>query len=368
MPALVLFGLVFSVLFVNDYKLPYGMPAVYPLWLLLIAARGVCRLHPSKTELAAQCVLILLLLPPFVFELAQSTNDYYHGYVLAVLTVNAVSILPRLCRDPVVVYASLLVLLMVALVGLYQLSIGVNRGSFLFGSNVMYRVGVFFFGVFFAGATAVRTRVSGSAWVVLAYAACSLTLASTGSRGALVTWAVLSVAVYAALGLRTRAWHVKPLWLLALLLPVVSGYLFLQDRLWRLTYLSLANASESIRIEYVYQALVYMQQTDWMTQLFGIASEAAEARYFGFYPHNLFLESLVYGGWWLVLVVVLLYAHFLHVVIRSCRTFIGLAMPLIGVLVGSLFSGNLWYNYPIFSAGIILLIDRLRLGVKKPND
>lgn len=368
MPALLLLGFVFSVLFVNDYKLPFGIPAVYPLWLLMVAARGVCRLHSTKTELAAQGVLILLLLPPLVVELALSPNDYYHGYMLAVLAVNAVRILPRLCRDAVVVYASLLVLLMVAMVGLYQLSIGVSRGSFVFGPNVMYRVGVFFFGVFFVGATTVRTRVSGNVWVVLAYAACSLTLAFTGSRGALVTWAVLSVAVYAALGYRTRAWHMKPVWLLTLLLPVVIGYSFLQDRLWRLTYLSLANASESIRIEYVYQALVYVQLTDWITQLFGIGSEAAENQYFGFYPHNLFLESLVYGGWWLILVVVVFYALFLREVVHSTKPVIGLVMPLIGIFVGSLFSGNLWYNYPVLSLGILLLVGRRRLGVSKADD
>lgn len=356
MPALILFGLMFSVLFVNDYKLAFDLPALYPAWLALMAVRMVCRLWPSRGELLAQGALLLLLTPSFLVELTQSSSDYFHAYLGAVIAVNAVFGLPRLCRDRHVVLVSLGALLVVGGLGLYQLVLGVSRGSLVFGPNVLYRAGAFFFGVFWVGASTTSTPVSGKRWMVMAYAAFSLIMAFTGSRGAMVTWAVLSVGVYAALGLRFRKGYMKPLVLFALLIPVLAGYVLLQERVWRLTYFSLANASESIRLDFFYQGLEYLQQTDWMIQLFGVGSEVAVNRYFGFYPHNIFLESLVYGGWWLLCWVGWSFVLFFRLLVRPEGAVLGLVLPLAGVFVGSLFSGDLWYNFTVLSVGIVFMM------------
>lgn len=74
--------------------------------------------------------------------------------------------------------------------------------------------------------------------------------------------------------------------------------------------------------------------------------------YFNYYPHNLFIESLVYYG----ILLFMLPIFFLLSCINSKDDFLINIIFLISIFIGSLFSGDLMESFIIFSAGARYLV------------
>lgn len=351
--------------FAGDYLLK-GAPAYYLCWSGVVLFRVVCRIPYSVSEAISQLALLTASLP-FLLIHAWEISHYYHAFLFAILYINVLPLLPWLeKRSRSTVQVALLMLLVFIVFSVWSLMQGVVRANIVFGPNVLYRVYGFLFGLIvimgfsradFRGIGRPLSSLTVSLSLFILVGLLSVAMIATGSRGALIAFfSLLLVLAWLAQTFSDCARTLRRGIFVLITCVGILAFVIVGPLLGRMLSFDLANASEDVRLGYFSRTLDFLVSE----KLFGLFLGAGESNsYYDFYPHNIFLEALVYGGFYMLMIVAVAYVSIVVVVLlRTQRS--RDVIPYVGVFVGTLLSGSMLDNYSILGLGFFLLVREFR--------
>lgn len=351
--------LIFAAIFIAD-KTIFGLSLFYPIWLCVL----IRRTKFTKIELFSQ--VLLLLFYPLLMRGAYSSVDieYYNFYFQALGFINVIvfitEFIQKYSKKKIIVASIGLLILFSIGTMLFTILTG-GRGRFIFGPNVTYRVISLFFGFVLVCYYNQKYKILNiDKWLILSCVTFTLGMFFTGSRGALVV-----VILYFALMLIISYRQPKVMLSTALLFLVLIGVVFyywdfFEVYFHRIIYFNLDNNSESYRFDKWKELSNFMENKNFY---FGLTEENNLINY---YPHNILLELIFYFGIYSGL------AFFIGCVFYALSFMknINLNILMLGVLFGSMVSGNLQYNYmvlSILSYSTVLSLNLLGNNIGKKN-
>lgn len=352
--------------FVNDFQVG-GVYAFYFIWLAVVAIRCLCNIELTKLELQATGLSLFVLSPPALVELFVGDLGYFNFYVFAVLYVGVLFAVPYVVSNKKVVYRFVVLFLSVtAVLSLLSIFSGAVRAKIIFGPNVLYRIYGFLFmlymlaGYFSECGRPDKNQAANGMGFYVVVGLFLISMAATGSRGALLVSAV----IFFYLFVKARSFGFNRLRVTVMISPVIAtaSYFLLKPEgyFWRLTRFDVEANSEAVRVNYFSDAIAYASEKGG-EMFWGLTSNNA---LWDNYPHNIFLESLVYGGWWLFATLVfMVFALLWGLIIKKTEAvaaYFGLYIP---VFVGANLSGNMAYNFSVLS--VLFVVTCIVLG--KPN-
>lgn len=313
--------LVFCLIFVGDYAV-CGVYLYYIFFLFFIIYRH-SRL--SRRTLRSSAFLLLLFLDVLFKEVAQdgSVSKIFILISAPIWLDYSMSISEKTHENK---FWTLSLSLIAFFVSIHSISMGVTRGSFIFGPNILYRV------YFFLGALSLYVWSQGKILTSLVLRVQTLlSLISTGSRTSLLLFPFLFRIQ------KMRKWY------LFLLAPLI--YILIQ--------LSNPRLMNFTGVEGGYRHLAFIKLINWSdyittTQLL-FGSSSVNPMY-SFYPHNIFLEVIVEHGLFRLPVLVFGYFMFIKHLVKGLPV-----LHFLGIFVGSLVSGSLFENFLVYVYGIHFL-------------
>lgn len=359
-----LFGLfaVFSATFSSDFSL-YGFPAFYLAWLAVVILRLMTGIKFKAFELITQFLLLFV----FYFSLYPAVEDlgfYYNSYIFAVLYINVLFFIPFLFKRKITIYLCFYSLVFFSAMAIGSILSGAIRSYIIFGPNVLYRIYAFlFFMMLITHAFHSKKKIYKSVMVLIAFLALMIATAATGSRGAMVVFFLISIIIIFNFSFFFKKSSLDFFFLGILCTAIVSIIIVYIDYFsllfWRLFYFDPANNSEFQRLNFFKNSLEFLMNEKGLDLMYGVGHEN---NYFYYYPHNIFIESMVYGGLNLLFVsLITSFAIFWTTTFSKDRMLRGISFLLIGIFFGSLVSGSLLYNFPVFSVGWLVII----IGIHK---
>lgn len=351
-----LFVSCFAATFSSDHT-TLGIPSFYLAWTTIVMLRAMLGLSYTKTEAYTQFFLLVAFLPMTATAFT-GWHDYYHGYIFSVLYVNALFCLRYLVHKRAAFRIAFLMLLAFAFFSFINTYEGGLRSTVVFGPNVLYRIAPFL-ALFCLGSLVFTTPPDKkaprmAALLFMLFSAAVLIALSTGSRGAAVVLASLISLVLLFQWhsfSNIRGAHIFRIFTI-LTGSIALGFFLdaMRDIFWRTFYFN--DLDSGFRFGALKTALDFLSQEKGLELIFGYGPINP---YFSFYPHNLFVESLVYGGLLQGLFSVLLFISLTSCIIKSHNKDFLFLFPLLGISIGALFSGGIQYNFPVFSGGMYVL-------------
>jgi hypothetical protein len=333
----------FAITFVGDYNF-LEFPMFYMVWVALIVYRILTNLTVKSHEIAVQMFIFALYMP----ALYNFFNDYgisyvyiqsYHSMFMSALYVNIFPIVYRALNNNKALYPILSIFIMLFIANLVQ---GEGRTNVIFGPNVQYKIiGVTFL---FSTICIIKNDLK-KAYIPILYILSSYLLFETGSRAALVVIFVNTV-IFLQYHIKLLRYSREMKFMLVvaffaalyLLLPILI------EIFERVFYFSMENRSISVRYEIIKNSLTFFER-DVVSIMFGLG---VGNDIVGPYPHNLIIEALVHHGLIFTSVLLLLGVYTLRVMYKNTH-FRFLVIPLIPMVLGSLFSGKFNDNYSVIS-------------------
>lgn len=324
--------LVFALTFVGDFKLLDFY--LYPF--LLLAYSIVHALIGSFSRIG---LVLTALFGIFFFDLLlwrESDNEGWWKVFIIVTSPMWFKSLTNVLKTQsnIVVSFNRFLVISCTIYAVFSLSSGITRGSLFFGPNILYRV-FFFLGTL----ELISFRRKYGRMELYRKGAILTMLMSTGSR--------LSLALIVTLFGRIK---LKRL-LSGLLLGFIIFFMLNSVGSRLLNFTGMFDG---------YRVLAYQKILDWDRYLtlneliFGATSVN---NMYHFYPHNLFLESLVEHG--LVRTVILLVSLLIYVKKYLKNEML---MPLLGIYLGSFVSGSFFENAVIYSLGFYLYYESIEVN------
>jgi hypothetical protein len=211
-----------------------------------------------------------------------------------------------------------------------------------------------------------------------------ITLLATGSRGALVIIVfIIAIMIFDAtrnpfskqikktrksLSKQDKKTRGSIFFFMLLFIAYISlNYEFFFNLFWRSFYFSMENASIATRQGFLGEFLDYVRSASVKDFLIG---SGFNTRIFSYYPHNLFMEYLVYHG----ITLFLLSVYYLLILIKAiikpplkrCKRDY-MALVLAPIFLGSLFSGSMFESYPILSFSFLIMGESLSSVINKSS-
>lgn len=350
-PIMGLFG-VFASTFSSDFTL-FGFPAFYFAWLFVIALRIVVGVRFTVLEVVSQFSLLFLL----YFSLFPAISDaslYYNAYFFAVLYINVLFFIPFLLKRKVTTYLCFYILTAFSILAMASILSGAVRSYILFGPNVLYRIYAFlFFLMLTTHAFHSKRKIYQSPMMIVAFFSLLIAMVATGSRGAVAVFLLMIVIIVLNFSFFFKKSSLDYLILgtgiLFFTVLIILNYDLLSVIFSRLIFFDLTNASELERIGFYQNSRNFIFEEQGVNLLLGVGQEN---KYFSFYPHNIYIESMVYGGFNMLFISVLTSIVMLWSTTFSNDKYLrSICFIFIGVYFGSLVSGSLLYNFPVFSVG-----------------
>ncbi len=333
-----------AITFVGNHFL-LGLPSFLIVWLALISYRLITHLPIQKLEVLTQAYFFILLMP-FMVKGVINSDEYYFAFLQLVLYVNIFPVLSRLLKNKKSCSALAVITCILAFLSL--VFIGGSRESLIFGPNVMYRIlGVLFFLMY----CSLSIQKSPKYYLLLlSYVATLIGLVLTGSRGATVVFLLQTLFLLIYFRNFNFAKYVVLIGFVALFFVIFSYWDVVSGILGRVIYFDMNNGSESVRANMYLIVLDVFEAESSTTLLFGLGNES---NYFqGIYPHNLFIEILLYHGIVFFLATLIL-GGLLFLKSRG-NNFIGFCfLVFLPIIFGTMLSGNLTDNYPVLSLLLI---------------
>ncbi len=340
---------VFSCTFVNDYAIGGIFPAFYISWLLVAIVRMVGRISLKKEELRLQIFLFLIFSPLLLLEYFYGVMYYCNAYIFISLYVNILYVFPFLRKHTVeLLITSVFFFLIIFFYSLYSIFFQHQRLVLFFGPNVFYRINGFFFSLIFISLYYARKNSVFFSGLFFIY---FVIMISTGSRASLAVFIAHLLYVVKIFKIKTKRFFVM-LFLLLLSFFYFAHYFTNTDVGRRIFYFNLSNESESIRLDFYEITYNFLIGEEPLNLIKGVTSFND---YTFTYPHNIFLESIIYGGFYCFSFIFLSYFLFLFFIKKEKENPSLLTMPFIPIFTGALFSGNLFYNFPTISVGFLML-------------
>lgn len=349
------FLLFFMATFVNDYNIE-GFPVFYLIWFSIVLFRLLLQIDIRPFEFLSQILLFVLLQPPFFVESFDTENVYIHGYIFAVLYINVIFLIPYFMSKAKYLRSVIIAIFLAAsAVSLLSIVQGDNRASIYFGPNVLYRIYGLLFALFLLSYYFEDKFFFNKSLFWLVFIMFVINLVATGSRGAIVVFAI----PFAYLLLKKGAFQIKTLHVLFALIPALAAlcyFIFTNlDMFWRLFYFDLDGESIGARLEYLNLTLAYAENFSFnLDYMFG---QSSLNPLWSNYPHNFALESFVYGGLWMLVVVMLPLVVFIYnAFFTRDKFYIILFFAYLPIFIGASVSGNLTYNFPVISVPFVAFV------------
>lgn len=349
--------LIISSLFIGD-KTFYGISIFIPIWIAVFLRRK------SITRIEIYSQLILVVSAPILFRGAFISDnvEYYNYYMQAIGFVNVIGFMfeffDKYSKKEIIYFSFLFLLGFSIGTALFNILNG-GRGRFVFGPNVTYRVISVFFGFILAcNYDKLQRTLALNKVLILSCFIFFFGMFFTGSRGALVV-----VIAYFILIMYLTYKQPK---IFLFFLVVCSLFIFFIVYNWdlfevffnRILYFNLDNNSEGFRLSKWEQVHTFYNSDGFY---FGLTEENNIISY---YPHNIFLEVLFYFGFFAALVFIISFVFYC----LSFNIMILVNMIMIGIVIGSMVSGNLQYNYMVLSSlsySTVLFLNRLGRKIER---
>jgi hypothetical protein len=349
---LALFG-IFSATFIGDFTIA-GIPVFFGVVPLIVFLRYALRIKLSWAEvIAAVSSGIFLSLLALLHH--NDLEFYYFSFIFILVYLFFLKLTWRPLSSRAVTIFLGLAIIAVGAVAIMNVVNGTLRASHVFGPNVYYRVIGFLAASFLL--SNYLTRSFGFPVLFILFGAV-IGLAATGSRGAVLVIIFLVALFYRDLFDKSAD---KSLRLPAALFTasiIIFFYVFIdtfQKYFWRLTYLSLENGSEKVRLSYVNALKDYLENAGFIQLVFG---DGYSQRVFSFYPHNIFLEAVVYHGLFFSIPSLIFFGILVTAFRKSPseRTSFDMLVIIQGpIFIGTLISGSLMEAYSIYAISIIYI-------------
>lgn len=349
------FGLIIATFFVGNFFIG-EIPAFLIVWLGVLFYRVVIRVPLSTTEIKGQVTLFIIILPLLIWGIYKQDAYYYCFYQL-VFAFNCLPLINRSLGNKYLPYVALLFILFFTF-GIVFL--GADRGGFIFGPNILYRVfGVLYMSLFISTLIRGRDWELGNLVLLSSYICVFIGLVATGSRGATIT--LLLCTIVLVIYLKNQLSLMK--FILLFSIPVVFFvYLYMDDIvgvMGRLLFFDVNNGSESVRLDMFSRVFIFLSDSTSKEILFGLGNLNRIFPEEGYYPHNLLVELIVYHGliYFTVCILFFLYTTFIFCKETEANVSLLIFLP---IVIGSQLSGNLTDNYIAFLAPALIFLNSHR--------
>jgi len=347
-----LYSIVLLTTFINDYFLFDRYPVFYMGWVAIILLRFVLKIPIRKKEIMIQLILFIAISPPFFNELLSGSEKYWHAYIFIVLSVNIILTFPYLLSNPRPLFIISMIWMLFFALGSIPSLMNSERALFVFGPNTLYRIYAFIFTSFSIASFQLKRFGVRNVLFTLTLLSYLVANAATLSRGATIVTTVVLLHLF----LFNSKNYFKLVRNILIVLMILSGGLYAVE--------NIASIQRLVSFDAVYRRefLLDSYQLVFTVGLFGLTSQNI---FFPFplYPHNIFAEAIIYSGWYFFFLLLTSYSFSLYklVFVKSKAQTYHALLLLIGVLIGSLFSGSLFDNFLVFSLGITLLVLKLKV-------
>lgn len=335
--------LIFAAFFVGDHLLLGYIPSFIIVWISILIWRFLNGPYYSVGELLAQLGVFALCLPLYIRGLV-SYEFYYFFLFQAVLFVNALPLIIRVLQSRLLGAVALFSCVIFLLEGVYTWN---QRQGILFGPNVLYRVYALPLSMLAASCLISRSsniNFKTPGWLAgLAAALLLVPIISTGSRGGLMTYALVVFVLGAIYMRKEKKSHYASLLIASLSIAALLFYNWstLQISLGRTVDYRSVIEGDAIRFSLFSRGYDFMSYENGVDLVFGLGSVNSYYADGVLYPHNFFLELLVYHGAFFLVIVLLQYVlvfMYTHKAGAFCISGLVLMLP---IFVGAMVSGNL---------------------------
>lgn len=359
---------IFILLFSSDGNV-IGLPIFIlslPLFLCLITAIKVNDFFSLEK---IDILYLLLLLPIFLISIYIDYSFLYSFwivkailsyYMLCFLLLSVSSEINSTEFNSKNMFFYLFILIFFAVGVLFSNG---DRGSFIFGPNILYRV----FGVL-----VILILMSCNSWDKIGriFIASSVALIAliglikTGSRGAIPIILILTIAslhfIFRKINLKLMMFVSLLIFLIVIYYLYSSESFFVSSRLSNFDYEGNRSLALRINLWNDFGGNLY----SWIISL-GHSYEEFKLNYWepDFpYPHNIFIELIYFYGFFGTLLSLLIFVSFLNLLISILKaeydSYTSWGYIAIIIFLGALFSGNLSNNYMVIS--LLMILNKLR--------
>jgi hypothetical protein len=341
--ALVDYILIFSAFFVGDHLLFGVMPSFILVWLAVVGWRLLNGPSYSVGELLAQIGTFFFCLPLYIRGVLAS--DLYYLFLLhAVFFVNSLPLIIRLLQSRSLGVVAIFSCVLFFAEGIYKWG---ERDGVFFGPNVLYRVYLLPLSMLAASClisyeSSRNFRVSGLV-ATLATALILVPIISTGSRGGLMVYAFIAFSLGATYmrGLEKRSCVLLSGGFFLAVVLLFNNWSELQFILGRTVDYRSVVEGDAVRFTLFLEGYDFIVSENGMALIFGLGNLNSYYPDSALYPHNLFIEIMVYHGAALLVFVVLQYmVSFVCSRSKGSRFASGWVLML-PVFLGAMMSGNL---------------------------
>ena len=330
--------LLFSLLFVGDYSI-IGIPIYFILYFINLIFRVECNIQYSYREFLLQFILFSIFYINLFFEIF-SLNFYSFSIVILILSIN---ILPTFHFFITNQYSfnskiSIILLIFIFVINLYSFTRSSNyflRNSYIFGPNIFYRVLSYLFSLsilpyYF------KLKEINKKFIFALFTIFIINLFFTGSRAvifiviAYIFFFINFIKIYNLFSFKF------------IFYVTISSYLFfilINTYFGRLFYYANNNGSIISRFDFFYRFKFFLNKYSF-SNLFGLSSKNI---YLDFYPHNIFIENIIYNGLFPFILTII--SYFLFFSFQFSKKYKFIYIIFISFFLGSLLSGSMFDNY-----------------------
>lgn len=352
--------LLIGYLFSGDFFLA-GIPAFVIVWIVILLARYLCGNLLTHTEIITQASLFIVFFPS-VLRLLFTAGEYDFWVIASILAVNIMPLL--LIALEVKSAGTSLWLIMICCFFIGIVSWG-SREGFIFGPNILYRI-FCFIGFLFLVRVNLSYKIGEKISIYKVYlfvGAMSFSALSTGSRGGSIAAFIMLAYLLVLFSKRSTARYA--IVILAAFFWIINNLSLVQQSLGRSVNFDLSGDSISIRITLYERVKAFLSEASTAELLFGVGSPNRFYPIEGLYPHNLFIEMIIYHGTYLILIffIASLFAIFLSIKNITLRT---LSVVFLPIYIGSMFSGQFidhsyLVSFPFIVVILFFVVRRKRL-------
>ena len=330
--------LIFSLLFVGDYTI-LGIPLYFIFYFINLIFRVECNIQYTYREFLLQFVLFVCFYINLFFEISLF-NFYSFSILMLILSINTLPTFHFFITRQYIFNSKISIILLITIFILNFYSITQNsnlflRNSYIFGPNIFYRIVSYLFSLsiipYYFNFKKINIKYFFSIIFIFI-----LNLFFTGSRSVIF---VILAYIFFFINFKKIyiLFRIKYIFYVSIIL--YSFFILINTYFGRLFYYSKNNGSINTRLEFYEKYRIFLKKYS-VSDIFGLTSTN---KYFNFYPHNIFIENIIYNGLFPFLLVVFAYAIFFSFQFFDKYRYIFIIF--ISFYIGALFSGSMFDNY-----------------------
>ena len=330
--------LIFSLLFVGDYTI-LGIPLYFILYFINLIFRVECNIQYTYREFILQFLLLSFFYINLFFELS-NFEFYSFSIIILILSVN---ILPTFHFFIVNQYSfnskiSIILLFFIFVLNLFSFTKSGNfflRNSYIFGPNIFYRIISYLFSLSILPFYFKLKKINKKYFFAF-FSIFIINLFFTGSR-AVIFIIIAYIFFFINFKKIKNLFNIKYIFYISII--TYSFFILINSYFGRLFFYAKNNGSIIARLDFFNKFKIFLNKYS-VTDIFGLSSIN---KYYVFYPHNIFIENIIYNGLFPFIWVVFAYVLFFSFHFIDKYKYIYIIF--VSFFIGSLFSGSMFDNY-----------------------